>query len=76
MRIEELRNDREPLTSQCFRDKQPCSRADGGYCSTYAYPEQKWRLGDCPMADTVLCTAPVAETKKPGRTKFRRNRRS
>lgn len=76
MRIEELRNDREPLARQCFRGDQPCSRAEGGYCSSYAYPELKWRLGDCAMADTILCAAQSVNTKKQtGQRKFRRNRK-
>ena len=33
---------------------QVCSRADGEYCSVYAFPSTKWRLGDCPMADEFL----------------------
>ena len=70
--IELLKEKRTILAAQCAKktmedDKEvvtTCSRADGVHCGVYAYPEAKWRNGDCPMADGFLRSEIVEETQK------------
>ena len=59
--VEELRLNRQFLSLKCKKvineeacEIHTCSMADGEYCSCYAYPDAKWRSGDCPKADDVL----------------------
>ena len=69
--VEELKVIRQMLSTKCAKkegegDEEQvitCSRADGVYCSVYAFPEAKWRSGDCPMADSELKTVVEVETK-------------
>jgi len=53
---QDLRKHRQPLSRKCVKNEHTCSRADGDLCDVYLFPEAKWRLGDCPMADTELKT--------------------
>lgn len=74
---DELRTMRQPLAPRCMRDGHICSRHDEAYCGTYAFPQAKWRLGDCPMADAELRTdQPKAKAGKVrvGQQKQRRRR--
>ena len=41
-----------------------CSRADEYFCGTFAFPDKKWRIGDCPMCDGFLTTKTAEELKK------------
>jgi hypothetical protein len=63
--IEGLKVIKEPLYEKCMREidgeNHICSRADEGYCKSYAFPKAKWRLGDCPMADEVLREKHIAQ---------------
>jgi hypothetical protein len=34
--------------------KVPCARIDGDYCSTYLYPEIKWKTRKCPFAQEEI----------------------
>lgn len=68
MNIAELKKQRRKLSVRCTKDGHRCSRADGAYCGTYAFPAIKWRLGDCPMADKELRT--VVESAS-GKSKVR-----
>lgn len=54
MNTDKLREYRQPLARKCAKDGHTCSRADGDLCDVYLFPEAKWRLGDCPMADAAL----------------------
>lgn len=75
--IEQLRKKRQMITSNCVRDGHTCSRVDEAFCSVYAFPKAKWRLGDCPMADRELRTdQPKADKGKVrvGQQKQRRRR--
>lgn len=61
--IQRLMEQRTPLVPQCMKneieDKSKvtfCSRADGNFCGAYAWPEKKWRVGECPLADEALRT--------------------
>jgi hypothetical protein len=80
--VQHLRENRQPLHKKCCQEldgtEHLCSRAmDGNVCDVYAFPEAKWRLGDCPMADSILKesvqTAP-AKKKRVGQQKQKRNR--
>lgn len=55
-RTEKLRGYRQPLSRKCTKEGHTCSRADGDLCGVYMFPDAKWRLGDCPMADAELKT--------------------
>jgi len=65
--IEKLKEDKLPLAKQCTKPatedapEHVCSRADDPYCAVYAFPNTKWRIGDCPMADTELKTKVVVK---------------
>lgn len=64
MNIAELKKQRRKLSVRCTKDGHRCSRADGAYCGTYAFPAIKWRLGDCPMADRELRTVITSDKTK------------
>jgi len=59
---EKLLGERHPIIDEC----KGCERivAEINRCSSYLYPESKWRLGNCPLATHI-----VFEEKKTG--KFR-----
>lgn len=87
--IEELRADRKPVVDQCkvfnFTVKNskgvpvdqvsgPCTRIDGELCAAYAYPDTRWRLGNCPLATHIIGEAeqqkkvnPIKASKKAAR---------
>lgn len=53
--------DRQPIVARCYTTSAEgqiikCRKAEGDYCSVFASPAAKWRLGDCPMADDFLRT--------------------
>lgn len=58
----ELRKIRKPIDRKCYKvvgDKvEVCSKAycelEGQFCTVYAFPDVKWHLGNCPMADEFL----------------------
>ena len=65
--IEALKVIREPIVEQCKKviedELHVCSRSDGEACTAYAFPKAKWRVGDCPLADSELKTKVEVETK-------------
>jgi hypothetical protein len=68
--ILELRTQREILSSKCSKmdpeEYHLCSHADDrvNACTSYAFPEAKWRNGDCPLADMVLRSDVVTKKGK------------
>lgn len=75
--IAKLMEERTPLVQQCTlveppKDDEPdgptkvtfCSRADGNFCSAYAWPAKKWINFDCPLADNFLKTETETEDIK------------
>lgn len=64
MNIAELKEQRRKLSVRCTIDGHRCSRADGACCGIYVFPEIKWRLGDCPMADKELRTVVESASSK------------
>jgi hypothetical protein len=55
---QDFRKYRQPLSRKCSNGDHTCSRADDDLlCGVYLFPDAKWRLGDCPMADSELRTA-------------------
>lgn len=51
--------DRKPIIDRCYTTSEEgeiikCRKAEGDYCTVFAVPAAKWRLGDCPMADDFL----------------------
>lgn len=88
--VDELISDRTSISRNCYKliketDLfQHCSRVifshdicDPPFCSCYTNPISKWRVGDCPMADTFLKTnyVPPKEKKKVGHIKKRKKSR-
>ena len=68
--IEDLRAKRQPLSDKCnveiVEDEKvvhhnTCAWVNGKTCKVYAFPEAKWRLGNCVMATHVI---PEAEQKQ------------
>ena len=72
-----LMEERTQMVAQCSlitppKDDEPdgppkvevCSRADEYFCSTFAFPDKKWRMGDCPMCDSFLKAKTAEELKK------------
>jgi hypothetical protein len=45
-------NDKEDKDKKIIT-KVPCKRIEGTVCSTYLYPNAKWRNGSCPFAERV-----------------------
>lgn len=41
---------RTPVIEAC----KGCNRIDGELCSTYLFPDKRWRLGDCGLATHVV----------------------
>lgn len=76
-RINKLKQARCTLVSQCTKDGHTCSRAEDAHCGVYAFPEMKWRLGDCPMADKELRTVVemAAKRVRQGQQKQKKTRK-
>lgn len=76
--VEELKTVRRPLHEKCTSyPNKPCSKAEDGYCMAYAFPDIKWRLGDCPLADVHLRTSfepKTTEKKRVGQQKQKKRR--
>jgi len=67
--MDQLRAEQEPINERCKKviDEKLhiCSRSDGELCKVYAFPNAKWRVTDCPMADQELRTlTPEQEAAK------------
>lgn len=71
--IEDLRAKMQPISDKCHRDiienedvvgVKICENVAGVKCKVYAYPESKWRLGNCVMATHVETEAEKSKTKK------------
>lgn len=71
--IEDLRNNMQPLSDKCHRDiiedekvadTKVCALVNGETCKVYAYPEAKWRLGDCVMATHIETEAEKIQSAK------------
>jgi len=71
--IEDLRDNMQPLSDKCHRDiiedekvvgQKICAWAVGASCKVYAYPEAKWRLGNCVMATHVETEHEKAQSAK------------
>ncbi len=71
-----LMETRTPLVEQCTLVESPkdgdpdgptkvtfCSRADGNFCGAYAWPDKKWRVSECPLANAFLRTKSEEEVK-------------
>lgn len=68
--VEELRTIRKPLYEKCSKIMDDgieivCSRAEKGHCRSFAFPEAKWRTGDCNMCDVELKRDYVPPKEKP-----------
>lgn len=83
--VEELREGRLPIVEQCKRTDDEgnviaCKRIinfkNRERCAAYAYPETKWRLGNCFLASHVQTEAEVKKGKvRVGQQKQKKNRR-
>ncbi len=71
--IEDLRNNMQPLSDKCHRDiiedekvveTRVCNWALEKTCKVYAFPESKWRIGNCVMATHVETEAEKKQTAK------------
>jgi hypothetical protein len=78
--IDCLREERTPIIEACskiqvsVKDKEqklkteivvnPCDRIDGEFCSAYAFPDKKWRLGPCNAATHLFLEQKRSGTKK------------
>ena len=61
--IEKLKDEREPIVEKCLgceNIKEEATKEykvgrpyDGSYCSSYAHPGAKWRVGVCPRATHI-----------------------
>ena len=87
--MKELMEERTPLVERCTVTIPPpadnpdgptkitfCSRADGNFCGTYAWPDKKWARFDCPMADSFLKTKDDATTDKKKVNPIKASKRS
>ena len=83
--IEDLRANTQPLSDKCHRDiienekvveTKICAYADGKKCKVYAFPNAKWRLGNCVMATHVITEAEKKQTakKRVGQQKQKKKR--
>jgi hypothetical protein len=70
--FEKMMRERTPLIEQCAKIVEKkntiCSRADGKFCSVYAFPDKKWRLG-CPLADEFLRHIITEDQKDAGKVR-------
>ena len=71
--IEELRKNMQPLSEKCSRDiiedekvvdQRTCAWANGETCKVYAFPDAKWRNGNCVMATHVETEAEKRQQAK------------
>jgi len=71
--IEDLRAKRQPICDKCHRDiienekvieTKMCDLVDGKKCNVYAFPDAKWRLGNCPMATHIETAAEKKQAAK------------
>lgn len=71
--IADLREKRQPICDKCHRDiiedekvidTKTCELVDGEKCNVYAFPDAKWRLGNCPMATHVETEQEKKSVKK------------
>jgi hypothetical protein len=69
--------ERKPAVDAC-RDHptDPCEylEKDSDYCSAYAFPETRWRLGKCPLATHLEIESKKKEKVRVGQQKQRRIR--
>lgn len=46
----------------------------GEYCSKYAYPSSKWRMGNCPMATHIIQEIKPEPKKRVGQQKQKKHK--
>jgi len=52
-----------PVVEQCLGCDRILKEADGQRCSAFAFPEAKWRLGNCNMATHIKVEVTAATSK-------------
>jgi len=71
--IDNLRANMQPLSDKCHRDiiedekvveTKVCDNVDGEKCKVYAFPDAKWRLGNCVKATHIETEAEQAQSAK------------
>jgi hypothetical protein len=85
-RIENLRKNRKPIVQKCIGCKNIIEELieeykggrfyDGSFCSCYAHPESKWRVGVCPRATHVVrevSKEKISKKKRVGQQKQRKH---
>jgi len=83
--IEDLRSNMQPLSDKCQRDiiedekvveTKVCEYVNGKVCKVYAFPESKWRIGNCVMATHVESEAEKKQgvKKRVGQQKQKKKR--
>lgn len=72
--------DRKPAIDACKdHPTTPCEYLEKGedemdFCSAYAFPETRWRLGKCPLATHIETESQKKERIRVGQQKQRRIR--
>ena len=75
MSYEKIRNqllkERTELIDKC----QGCSHTDGKYCKAYAFPDKKWKNGDCNFASHIFTEEEKKKIRVGQQKQKRRNRK-
>jgi len=53
-----------PVVKECDNCRRIREFESGRYCTSYANPEKRWRLGMCPLNTNVVAQVKVVETTK------------
>lgn len=78
--IEELKRNLQSLHQKCKKEIDGeiymCSRSSiEDYCHVYAFPKEKWRNGNCPMADVELKENMIQDKKQKVRVGQQKQKR-
>ncbi len=64
-----LKADRRPIVEKCDGCDRVAKEGEGKTCTAFAFPETKWRLGNCSMATHIKVEAAKGEKVRVGQQK-------
>ncbi len=64
-----LNADRRPIVEKCDGCDRIAGEGDSKTCTAFAFPDTKWRLGNCSMATHIKVEAAKGEKVRVGQQK-------
>jgi hypothetical protein len=64
-----LKTDRRPIVEKCEGCDRAASEGEAKFCGAFAFPESKWRTGNCSMATHIKVESAKGDKVRVGQQK-------